>query len=208
VRFRTRAGYSVPKPTPVIQISYSYGRIVLLYSCSNCGKLLLYGANDACLKDGPTGQHVPLQQYRHNLKTILTHSINTHNPTIFLVTPPPINELHLTELDLKKGFGSVTRLQKVTAQYAEVVREVAKEYEDKKVVLVDLWEALMEARLRLTPTYEGQSQQRDDEGLRKLLVDGLHLTGAGYKVFSDTILPLVGKDWTRELSEDPAWIFP
>lgn len=109
---------------------------------------------------------------------------------------------------MEKGYSSVTRHQKVTAQYAEVVREVAKEYEDKKVVLVDLWEALMEARLTLTPTYEVQSQKRDDEGLRKLLVDGLHLTGAGYKVFSDTILPLVGKDWASELPEDPAWIFP
>lgn len=109
---------------------------------------------------------------------------------------------------MKKGYSSVTRLQKVTAQYAEVVREVAKEYEDKKVVLVDLWEALMEARLRLTVAFEVQSEKRDDEGLRKLLVDGLHLTGAGYKVFSDTLLPLVGKDWACELPEDPAWVFP
>ncbi len=109
---------------------------------------------------------------------------------------------------MKKGYSSVTRHQKVTAQYAEVVREVAKEYEDKKVVLVDLWEALMEARLRLTPTLEGQSEKRDDEGLRKLLVDGLHLTGAGYKVFSDILLPLVRKEWPSELPEIQAWIFP
>jgi isoamyl acetate esterase len=156
---------------------------VLLQSPSNCNKLILFGANDACLKDGPTGQHVPLKKYRENLKTILNHpSVTAHNPTIFLVTPPPINEVHLEELDLKKGYISITRHQKVTAQYAEAVREVAKEHE--KVVLVDLWEALMEARLTLTPTYEGQCEKRDDEGLRKLLVDGLHLTGAGYKVSS------------------------
>jgi lysophospholipase L1-like esterase len=208
VRFDIKGRLVSAKAQNRYSLPYSYGRMVLLYSFSDCGKLILYGANDACLKDGPTGQHVPLQQYRHNLKTILTHSINTHNPTIFLITPPPINELHLTELDLKKGYSSVTRLQKVTAQYAEVVREVAKEYEDEKVVLVDLWEALMEARLSLTPVYEVQGEKRDDEGLRKLLVDGLHLTGAGYKVFSDTILPLVGKDWASELPEDPAWIFP
>lgn len=149
-----------------------------------------------------------MQKYRDNLKTILTYSINAHNPTIFLVTPPPINEPHLQELDLKKGDGSITRHQKVTAQYAEVVREIAKEYEDKKVVLVDLWEALMEARLRLTPNYDEQSEKRDEEGLRKLLIDGLHLTGAGYAVFSELILPLVGPAWRAEIPEDSGRIFP
>jgi len=68
----------------------------LLRFHSNFNKLILFGANDACLKDGPTSQHVPLQIYRENLKTILNHSsITAHSPTIFLVTPPPINEVHL-----------------------------------------------------------------------------------------------------------------
>jgi lysophospholipase L1-like esterase len=101
------------------------------------------------------------------------------------------------ELDLKKGYGSITRHQKVTAQYADVVREVAREHEDRKVVLVDLWEALMDARLRLTPTYVGQCEKRDDEVLRKLLVDGLHLTGDGYKVFLDKLLPLVSPKFSE-----------
>ncbi|KAH8780348.1 GDSL Lipase/Acylhydrolase family protein-like protein [Hyaloscypha finlandica] len=185
-----------------------------LIPSTSCAKvdylLILFGANDACLKDGPTSQHVPLQIYRENLKTILNHSsITAHSPTIFLVTPPPINEVHLEqELDLKKGFGSITRHQKVTAQYADVVREVAREHEDRKVVLVDLWEALMDARLRLTPTYVGQCEKRDDEVLRKLLVDGLHLTGDGYKVFLDKLLPLVGKEWAFEPLDNPSWIFP
>lgn len=94
---------------------------------------------------------------------------------------------------MKKGYASITRHQKVTAQYADVVRELAKEYEDNKVVLVDLWEALMEARLALTPSYDGYCKKRDDEGLRKFLVDGLHLTGVGYKVFLEILLPLVGR---------------
>jgi lysophospholipase L1-like esterase len=162
------------------------------------------------LKDGPTGQHVPLQQYRTNLKTILSHSlIEARQPTIFLVTPPPINEAHLWEFDSKKGYSAVTRHQKVTAHYAEVVRELAKENEHKKVVLIDLWEALMkESRQRLPPTNDGKSETNDDEGLRKLLVDGLHLTGAGYKIFLDMLLPLVGPEWTTEDPDNPLWVFP
>lgn len=109
---------------------------------------------------------------------------------------------------MKKGYSSVSRHLKVTAQYAEVVRELAREYEDKKVVLVDLWEAMMEARLTLTPEYDGQSKERDEKGLRKLLVDGLHLTGAGYQVFLDLLLTFVGKDWAADIVEDASWVFP
>jgi isoamyl acetate esterase len=151
-----------------------------------------------------------LEQYRENLKTILNHpSIAAHNPkAIFLVTPPPINEVQLKEEDLKKGHGALTRNQKVTQRYADAVCEIAAEYEDRKVILVDIWKALMSARLKLTPNYEGPSEERDDEGLRKLLVDGLHLTGAGYNVFSDEVLPLIGKEWANEPFDKPAWVFP
>jgi len=172
-------------------------------------KLILFGANDACLPDSLTGQHVPLDQYRENLRSILNHpSIAAHNPTTFLVTPPPVNEVHLKEHDLKKGHGALTRHQKVTQRYAEAVCEIAAEYEDRNVILVDLWKALMLARLSLTSNHEAPREERDDEGLRKLLVDGLHLTGAGYKVFSDAVLPLVGKEWADEPLDKPAWVFP
>jgi len=48
----------------------------------------------------------------------------------------------------------------------------------------------------------------DNEGLRALLVDGLHLTGEGYKLFLNQVLPLVGPNWSIEAPEDPSWIFP
>ena len=181
------------------------------YSHANGDKLILFGANDACLKDGETGQHVPLQQYKTNLKTIISHSfIESRQPTLFLVTPPPINEAHLWEFDSKKNHSAVTRHQKVTAQYAEAVREVAKEYEHKNVVLVDLWEALMkEARLGLSLANDKQSEMdAEDKGLRKLLVDGLHLTGAGYKIFLDMLLPLVGAEWATDDPDNLSWVFP
>ncbi|KAE9367775.1 SGNH hydrolase [Stipitochalara longipes BDJ] len=199
------SGYNTANATVIFQ------DLIPSIECAKVDYLLiLFGANDACLKDGPTGQHVPLQQYRANLKTILSHSsVTAHQPTIFLVTPPPINEDHLWEFDSKKGYSATTRNQKVTAQYAEVVREVVKEYEHKKVVLIDLWEALMkEARLGFPPTYDGKSEIGDDEGLRKLLVDGLHLTGAGYKIFLDMLLPLVGTGWATENTDNPSWVFP
>ncbi|KAH9219859.1 SGNH hydrolase-type esterase domain-containing protein [Leptodontidium sp. 2 PMI_412] len=177
--------------------------------------LVLLGSNDACLPQSPSKQHVALDKYRENLRTILTHpSITAHSPKILLVTPPPVNEVHLQENDFEKGYSELTRVQKVTAQYAGVVRELATEFKDKNVVQVDLWTALMKEGARLTPGYVddgkmiGTLEKGDNPGLRSLLLDGLHLTAAGYKVFLDEVVPVVGPEWAQESELEPNWIFP
>ncbi len=146
---------------------------------------------------------------------IITHpSIVAHRSTILLVTPPPINEVHLKAEDLKKGHLSITRLQSNTARYADVVRNISAELTEQHVVLIDLWMALMKEAVRLTPDYVGDGsllgslENGDSKGLRHLLVDGLHLTGAGYRVFLDKVIPSVGKEWSQEPFDDPSWIFP
>lgn len=156
-----------------------------------------------------------MDKYRENLRTILTHpSITAHSPKILLVTPPPVNEVHLQENDFEKGYSELTRVQKVTAQYAGVVRELATEFKDKNVVQVDLWTALMKEGARLTPGYVddgkmiGTLEKGDNPGLRSLLLDGLHLTAAGYKVFLDEVVPVVGPEWAQESELEPNWIFP
>lgn len=179
-------------------------------------QLILFGANDACLPDAPSGQHVPLEEYKKNLKIIVTHpSIMAHNPTILLVTPPPLNEVHLEQEDLAKGKSALTRHQSVTAQYAQAVREIAAEYTN--VVLVDLWAAMMKEATRLTSSQVdnetktrllGSLGQSESQGLRHLLVDGLHLTGFGYEVFYREVKPAIGKTWLSEPLNDPSWVFP
>lgn len=148
------------------------------------------------------------------MKAILTHpSITAHNPTILLVTPPPVNEVHLEAEDFKRGHSALTRHQSVTAQYAEAVRDIAAELKDQMVLLVDLWTAMMKEGIRLTPGYIeegsllGSKAKGDSEGLRHLLVDGLHLTGAGYELFLKEVLPLVGPSPEQE-AVSRAWIFP
>lgn len=54
----------------------------------------------------------------------------------------------------------------------------------------------------------GTRERGDHEGLRKLIVDGLHLTGDGYKVFLDAVLPQVGPEWLQEDPNAPSWVFP
>jgi lysophospholipase L1-like esterase len=156
-----------------------------------------------------------MENYRKNLKAIITNPlIVAHKPTILIVTPPPINEVHLQSEDLNKGYPSLTRTQSNTAQYAAIVRDIAAEFKDQNVVLVDLWSAMMEEATRLTADFTkggallGSLKKGDSAGLRHLLVDGLHLTGAGYKVFVDQVIPFIGTNWAEESINNPSWIFP
>ncbi|KAH8591798.1 GDSL Lipase/Acylhydrolase family protein-like protein [Bisporella sp. PMI_857] len=176
--------------------------------------LILFGANDACLPDCPTKQHIPLSEYRENLKKIITHpSVKAHNPTILLVTPPIVNEVHLGVEDKKKGFPEVSRRNDFTSQYATTVREIVAEVASPKLQLIDLWNALQNISAAASandddPQKFPRNQSGDSEVLRNLLVDGLHLTGDGYKIFLGGILPLVGPTWAQEPLEEPSWVFP
>ncbi|PQE08197.1 GDSL Lipase Acylhydrolase family protein [Rutstroemia sp. NJR-2017a WRK4] len=177
--------------------------------------LILFGANDACLPGGPTGQHVPLQKYKDNIKAILTHpSVKAQNPEILLVTPPPINEVHLEEEDQAKGYGSLTRLQEHTAKYSAAARDIALEFKDRRVSLVDLWQAIMQKVVHSNPgattdIYKrGTKDSGDDRIMRSLLTDGLHLSGEGYRIFWEEVRPLVGKQWSQEPLDAPSWVFP
>jgi lysophospholipase L1-like esterase len=177
--------------------------------------LILFGANDSCLPTSATGQHVSLENYRENLKQIITEpALIAHKPKILLVTPPPIHETHLESEDVQKGRGILSRHQNFTAQYADVVRDLAAELKDHNVVLVDLHKAMIDEAIRLTPDFVagpgliGSKDAGDSSGLRKLLVDGLHFTGAGYKIFFDIVVPHIGKHWAEESPTDPSWPFP
>lgn len=177
-------------------------------------QLFLCGANDACLPEASSGQHIPLEEYRENIKAIITHpSIKNHTPKILLVTPPPINEVHLESEDGKKGF-SLSRTQQTTSRYADAVRDIAKEFQAQNVVVVDLWSALLSEASRLSKSQlEGEGllgtrERGDNEGLRTLLVDGLHLTGEGYRIFLKEVLPHVGASWAEENPMSPSWILP
>jgi lysophospholipase L1-like esterase len=178
-------------------------------------QLVLLGSNDSCLPESPTRQHIPLPEYRKNIKSIINHaSIQAHSPEkILLVTPPPVNEFHLQEAS--DGGQTLTRHQIFTATYAQAVREIAEESKDQNLVLVDLWSAIMQKASSSKP---GQGEQSDlpgstaagdNEHLRELLSDGLHLTGAGYKLFLDEVLKAMGGDWMEESSDHKeSWIFP
>ncbi|KAI1505607.1 SGNH hydrolase-type esterase domain-containing protein [Biscogniauxia marginata] len=158
--------------------------------------LVLLGANDAALPIPTNTQSVPIDQYRENLIKILTHEyITAHNPKILLVTPPPLDQLRLTELDLAYGHQEVTRQAAVSAAYSETCQKVASEVPG--VVLIDLQKAIMEKAVALTPDFDASGPplgypQGKRGALERLLPDGLHMSGEAYKVFFDIVQPHIG----------------
>ncbi|KAK7730850.1 hypothetical protein SLS53_008928 [Cytospora paraplurivora] len=148
--------------------------------------LVLLGANDAAIPMEVDNQGLPLEQYKANLRKIITHTnITAHAPKVLVVTPPPLDEIRTTELDTPK-YGRSVRQQGRSAAYSQAARDVAAEVPG--TVLIDLQKALTDYAIANTPGWDAsQPPLGSVEGgrrgyLEKLLPDGLHLSGEAYKV--------------------------
>ncbi|XP_076885833.1 GDSL esterase/lipase At5g62930-like, partial [Bidens hawaiensis] len=133
------------------------------------------GANDAALP-GRTSehQHVPIEEYKENLRKIVRH-IKECSPTmlIVLITPPPIDEegrlQYAKSLYGEKAMTLPERTNEVAGNYASACVEVAKEL---GVSAVNLW-----------------SKMQETQGWQKtFLSDGLHLTPDGNKVVFEEVV--------------------
>ncbi|OHF03712.1 GDSL-like Lipase/Acylhydrolase [Colletotrichum orchidophilum] len=172
--------------------------------------LILLGANDACLPIPTNSQQVPLEQYKQNLRDIITHAaIRAHSPKILLVNPPPLDEIRMLERDLEKGHGQASRSAAVSKTYSDAALSVAAEFPG--VVPVDLHKAVMRRAVSMTPGFtpsgpplghpEGQRG-----ALEVLIPDGLHLGGEGYRVLFELVKPHIGPfEESREDYRLPDW---
>ncbi|KAM5362513.1 hypothetical protein ACJZ2D_012503 [Fusarium nematophilum] len=169
--------------------------------------VILFGANDAVLDLPTTGQHVPLDRYKQNLNEIINHPrITAHKPQILLVTPPPLDEIKSTPRNLAWGHSRGIRTSAISASYSEGARQVARE--NPGVIVVDLYQALMDKAIAMAPgdytaggPLLGSPENGKQGGLDVLLHDGLHMSGAAYRVFYDTLRPHIGNEW-KDLADD------
>ncbi|OAA38149.1 GDSL Lipase/Acylhydrolase family protein [Metarhizium rileyi] len=177
--------------------------------------VVLLGANDAIISLPTTSQHVPIGQYKENLTKIVTHpNIAAHKPKIVLVTPPPLDEIKVTELDMAYGHPCATRLSALSASYSEKAREVARE--NPSVELVDLWRALMNEAISMAPNdytpggpWLGSPENGKQGGLDSLLPDGLHMSGRAYRVFYEELKGFLGEEWDNLADDDrTGYVFP
>jgi lysophospholipase L1-like esterase len=160
---------------------------------------------------------VPLDKFKANLKRIITHPhIVAHKPKIFLVTPPPLDEIRVTMLDKAIGHPAAARQTKISAKYSEAVRQVAAE--TPGVTLIDLYKAIYDRAVEMTPSYREKIKKGgapppllgDPEGgvrgyLEQLLPDGLHLSPEAYRIFYELVRPHISADEKREDYVWPEW---
>ncbi|KAI3737324.1 hypothetical protein L2E82_27322 [Cichorium intybus] len=143
---------------------------------------VFFGANDAALS-GRTSerQHVPLEEYKENLRKIV-HHLKEFSPTmiIVLITPPPVDEEGRQEyaksLYGEKAMKLPERTNEVTGTYANGCVEVAKEL---GVDSINLWSKMQET----------QGWQK------KFLSDGLHLTADGNGVVYEEVVKVLNGAW-------------
>ena len=184
---------------------------------------MFFGANDACLPGGHTGQHVPLEYFKQNLINIMKHSsVIAQKPRLILVTPPPVNEYQLEEWGLREGVTDTVRTAEYTKRYADATREIGDEL---GVVVLDIWSIFM----KMTGWQDGEplvgsKKVARSQVLDNLLVDGtfdvnlrcqqltrnkgLHFLPAAYKAMFESMMDLIGREWPDQYPENAPYVFP
>ncbi|GAV58378.1 Lipase_GDSL domain-containing protein [Cephalotus follicularis] len=143
---------------------------------------IFFGANDAALQ-GRTSerQHVPVEEYKENLKKMVQHLKGCSTTMlVVLITPPPVDEEGRREyarsLYGEKAMKLPERTNEVTGTYARHCVELAKELGLRSI---DLWSKMQET--------EGWQQ--------KFLSDGLHLTAEGNAVVHREVVKVFSEAW-------------
>lgn len=131
---------------------------------------IFFGANDACLP-GTTGQDVPLDDFKQNLRDIVWHkTVTAQKPRLIIITTPPINEYKLEEHYLAAGISDRSRTAANTKKYADACRDIGKEL---NVTVLDIWSIMMaKAGWKEGEPLVGSKHVERSKILDDLLVDG------------------------------------
>ncbi|XP_012641147.2 isoamyl acetate-hydrolyzing esterase 1 homolog isoform X1 [Microcebus murinus] len=136
---------------------------------------IFFGANDSALKDENPKQHVPLDEYVANLKSMVQYlkSVDVPENRVILVTPPPLCETAWEAECVMQGC-KLNRLNSVVGEYANACLQVA---QDCGTDVLDLWTLM----------------QKDSQDFSPYLSDGLHLSPKGNEFVFSHLWPLIEK---------------
>ena len=152
---------------------------------SNDVLVIFFGANDNASADGTSSnQHVPLDEYKNNLITIVQEFRQKQKqygdnavPQIVLMSPPPVDEkawaLHCNE-------NSSNRTLPGSRKYAEACQEVSQEH---KTHFVNLWNTMSGCH-RTSSAMGGFS-------LTECFSDGLHFSSKGNEVVFRSLMEVI-----------------
>ncbi|XP_052203721.1 GDSL esterase/lipase At5g45920 [Diospyros lotus] len=138
---------------------------------------VFFGANDACLPDRYGAfQHVPLDEYKRNLHSIVLFLKKQWPETkVILMTPPPIDEAaRLLYPFVENPGGLPERTNQAAGAYAKTCFAVA---EECGIPVVDLW-----TKMQQFPDWQ-----------KEYLRDGLHLTQGGNRIVFEEVIKKMGE---------------
>ncbi|KAK4437235.1 GDSL esterase/lipase [Sesamum alatum] len=150
---------------------------------------IFFGANDAALLEGMgKRQHVPVEEYKDNLRKMVQHiKSGSPNTLVVLITPPPIDvegrREYARSLYGDKASGTPDRTTEATGVYAKQCVTLADEL---GLPSVNLWSKMQET----------------DGWQKKFLSDGLHLTPEGNAVVFSEVVKIFDKAGFSDLPYD------
>ncbi|XP_063552140.1 isoamyl acetate-hydrolyzing esterase 1 homolog isoform X1 [Gorilla gorilla gorilla] len=135
---------------------------------------IFFGANDSALKDENPKQHIPLEEYAANLKSMVQYlkSVDVPENRVILITPTPLCETAWEEQCIIQGC-KLNRLNSVVGEYANACLQVA---QDCGTDVLDLWTLM-----------------QDSQDFSSYLSDGLHLSPKGNEFLFSHLWPLIEK---------------
>ncbi|XP_078502912.1 isoamyl acetate-hydrolyzing esterase 1 homolog isoform X2 [Lissotriton helveticus] len=136
---------------------------------------IFIGANDSSIKEENPQQHIPLEEYVDNLKTMINYlrTVNITQDKIILITPPPLEESAWEKWCLEKGY-PLNRCNTTVGEYAKACVQVANSC---GVDVLDLWTLM----------------QKENPDFSCYLSDGLHLSAMGNEFVATNLWPLLEK---------------
>lgn len=154
---------------------------------------IFFGANDAALLGKTsTRQHVPVVEYKENLRKII-HHLKECSPKLLvvLITPPPIDEdgrmNFARSMYGEKVMKEPERTNEVAGIYARSCIELANEL---NLPSIDLWSKMQETK----------------GWQKKFLSDGLHLTPEGNTIVYEEVVRVLSQKGLS--AADMAYDFP
>ncbi|KAL3669758.1 hypothetical protein V7S43_005139 [Phytophthora oleae] len=150
------------------------------------------GSNDAALANGTSSTtHVPIEDYKANLKKIVSHFwMAAPTAQILLITPPHVNDTARAELSAEKN-GTIDRTNAMAKEYARACVETAEEVD---VPVLDL------------NTFFNEMPETTRNGL--LQSDGLHLNALGNILVDEQLRNKIDGEFTSLEDSLGVWQFP
>ncbi|KAK3618184.1 hypothetical protein LTR56_024816 [Elasticomyces elasticus] len=163
-------------------------------------------------------QSVGVEKFQRNLRhMVCDRSVKARgdNVHIVLVTTPPIDGRKCLESDHKEEFAHLSktlrRIAANTALHAQAIRDLG---EETGIAVLDLHRSMLvlAGHDHLSGPLAGSIEAATNTTLRSLLVDGVPLSGEGYRPLFSEVMVLIERKWPEAMPSNlplrlPTWDF-